>query len=127
MDEIRRKNLRKLMDEHGATVLAKRLGYRSPTFLSQLAGPNPTRQVTEKTARRFEADLGLPTGYLDGRPATVDLADIIRLVGRLAEGEGVELPVNRFADVAALAVTDATEHGGVAREAHIRQVLRLLK
>lgn len=134
------------MDQRGANQLARDLGYTNASFLSQMAGPNPIRGVTEKTARRFETALGLPQGALDvplvlepasGLPATpsspsqganVDLtADVIRLVGRLFDEEGVDLSVSRFADVVALAVMDAVEHENHARPDHVRSLVRLVK
>lgn len=54
ISEVRRANVRALIEKYGASKLATRLGYRNPSFLSQQAGPNPTREVTERTARAFE-------------------------------------------------------------------------
>ena len=139
IQEIRRGNLRAMMDKEGATDLAKKLGYRTPTFLSQMCGPNPTRKVTEKSARRFEKDLGIPAGTLDKDPATaakqatpstidVDLvADVIRMVGNVCSAEAVELPPSRFADLVALAFVDTIEHQGKQRPEHVKQLVRLFK
>lgn len=145
----RRANLRRLMDQRGTNQLARTLGYSNASFLSQMAGPNPIRGVTEKTARRYEMKLGLPQGALDapmslepapalpangesfGSPsqgASAGLtADVIRLVGRLFDEEGVHLSVERFADVVALAVMDAVEHENHARPEHVRSLVRLVK
>jgi hypothetical protein len=79
----RRTNLRRLAGTYGWTELAKQLGYRQPSFLVQMAGPNPTRPVTEKSARQFEIDLGLPAGSLDVIAAEVQPADQIRAVDAL--------------------------------------------
>lgn len=139
--DIRRTNLRNLIEQHGGVSrLSEKLGYNSPSFLVQQAGPNPTREVTEKSARKFEQKLGLPVGVLDQNPeqtsaqqapAAIDtgvISDVIRLVGALMAREQVPVPApERFADLLALAVTDTLEHGGVPRESHIRSVVRLLK
>lgn len=139
--ELRRENLRALIEEHGGVSrLAEKLGYASPSFLVQQAGPNPTREVTEKSVRKFEKALGLPEGYLDRPPEPETpappasslnpeaIGDVIRLVGSLMQRESIPVPsAQRFTDVIALAVVDAMEHGGVPRENHIRQVVRLLK
>ncbi len=130
-EELRRDNLRRLIAERGgANVLAKALGYSNASFLSQMCGPSPMREVSEKTARKFEKKLGLPAGHLD-RDATSDTAnnvvDVVRLVGKLLDEESVSLPAVRFSDLVALALTDAQEHGGQARGEHIRAVVRLLK
>lgn len=145
LSEVRRENLRKLISRSGGpAALSAKLGYASPSFLAQLAGPNPTREVTERTARTFEQKLGLPEYALDQpgadapRPPaaasataavnTAVIADVIRLVGTIMNSEHVSTPSpDRFADVVSLAVTDALEHGGVPREDRIRTVVRLLK
>lgn len=139
--DIRRTNLRTLIEQHGGVSrLSEKLGYSSPSFLVQQAGPNPSREVTEKSARRFEQKLGLEPGTLDRNPigtsaapasVAIDtgvISDVIRLVGTLMAREQVPVPApERFADLLALAVTDTLEHGGVPRESHIRSVVRLLK
>lgn len=139
--DIRRTNLRALIGQHGGVSrLSEKLGYSSPSFLVQQAGHNPSREVTEKSARRFEQKLGLEPGTLDRNqgpapnqqaPVAINsgvISDVIRLVGTLMAREQVPVPApERFADLLALAVTDTLEHGGVPRESHIRSVVRLLK
>ncbi len=142
LTELRRDNLRELMRVHSASGLSNMLGYRQPTFLSQMAGPNPTREVTEKTVRNYERKLGLPVGALDkplgaapDAPPTVEaapasgelVADVIRLVGTICSDEKVELPTMKFADVVALAFIDTMEHNQKPRPDHIKQLVRLLK
>lgn len=66
MSEVRRDRLRMLVDQHGGPgALAKRLGYANGTFIVQMAGPHPTRDVSERTARMIEMRLGLPIGWMD--------------------------------------------------------------
>lgn len=140
LTEIRRENMRALIDKHGAGKLAKKLGYKQPSFLSQMCGPNPTREITEKSARNYEEALKLPEGYLDvlhgpeveqqpAKPAADPnmVAEVIRLVGSICANEAVNLPPVKFADVVALAYLDAVEHDQKPREDHIKQVVRLLK
>lgn len=120
------------MQQRGVNELARQLGYANASFLSQMAGPNPIRAVTEKTARRFETRLGLPAGSLDrpvsGATTSVGLtAEVIRLVGRLFEEEGVDVSGMRFADVCALALLDAAEHDEQPRPDHVRALVRLVK
>lgn len=140
----RRARLRQLMNERGANKLARELGYSNASFLFQMAGPNPIRDVTEKTARTYEQRLSLLVGYFEqpigDEPAPVApmrhvqpvngvefTADVIRMVGRLFSEERVELSVVRFADVVALAILDAAEHDGQARPEHVRALVRLVK
>lgn len=144
--EIRRQHLRKLMKDVGGTELAQALGYRQSSFLSQMAGPNPTRDITEKTARAYEHTLNLPAGYFDApvtqaepsAPAAalagMETADMIammltatRQLGAICEAENVVLPPSKFANVLALVLRDTVDHGGTLREAHIREVVELLK
>lgn len=136
IDEVRRENLRRLFRQHGgASALSRKLGYSTPSFMTQTAGPNPTRAVTSKNARRYEEVLGLPHGDDEppqgsSAPAGVDaavIADVIRLVGQVLQEEQIGLTPARFADVAALAVQDTLDHGGKMREPHIRGVVRRLK
>lgn len=44
----------------GPTALAAHLGHSNGSYLAQLAGPNPKREVGERTARQVEERLGLP-------------------------------------------------------------------
>ena len=143
--DIRRERLRELIEKHGAGKLAGMLGYRQPSFLSQMAGPNPNRPITEKTARNYERKLNLPEGYLDTPPESKDhheadrghvpsvgadtslVADVVRLVGSICQNESVNLPPIKFADVVALAIVDTMEHGQKPRPEHITSLVRLLK
>lgn len=64
--EIRKANLRVLMEDAGGpNNLAKRLSLSNPSFLSHLAGPRPSRNITEKTARKIEQTMGLSENWLD--------------------------------------------------------------
>lgn len=137
MTEIRRENLRAVVEKNGGvTKVSKVLGYTNASFLSQQIGPNPTREITEKSARAYEQKLGLPVGTLDGRaevsaPATAGdlslVATTITLVGSVLKTEAVETSIDRFAQIVALALQDAAEHGGHPREGRIRDVVKLLK
>lgn len=143
--ENRRANLRRLIEENdGPKELAAKLGYSNASFLVQMAGPNPTREVTEKTARRFEAKLGLEEGSLDWtanqrpaaplkpvpgskQPEASLTVDIVRLVGEVCEEQRVALPAAKFADVVALALADAAEHGRAPSAEYLRRLVALLK
>lgn len=63
--EQRRANLRTLAKACTWAALARRLGYESSTFLIHQAGPNPSRNVTETTARKIEAAFGMAVGSFD--------------------------------------------------------------
>jgi hypothetical protein len=62
----RRSNLRFLLSQYGSLEkLGKALGYANGSYVSQLIGRKPIRAISETTARRFEAKLNLPLGWLD--------------------------------------------------------------
>jgi hypothetical protein len=64
--DTRRDNLRALIGQWGGpTSLARKLGHSNGAYIAQLAGPRPTRQVSEKVAREIEATLSLPAGWMD--------------------------------------------------------------
>lgn len=137
--DTRRQNLRQLIDQSGGvSKLAKRMGYANPSFLSQMAGPNPSREITEKSARKLEKHLGLPAGALDTplqQPAPPTLANdtaamvaaVIRMVGTACEAEQVSLGTAKFADVVALVYQEAADRGAQPQEDRVRQLARLLK
>lgn len=155
VSDFRRENLRKLIDNNGGPLaVATKLGYVNSSFLVQMVGPTPIRNVSEKTARSFEAKLGLEPGSLDaevdvsavearktiavrrrnsGTPkvpeamATADLGKLIQLVGATCESESVTLPNTKFADIIALVLADAASHDNTPREDYIKQLVRLTK
>lgn len=62
---LRRTNMQALAEVHGASNLSVMLGYRHPSFLSQLLGNGWNRVISEKNARDYEKSLSLPEGTLD--------------------------------------------------------------
>lgn len=66
--ESRRANFKDLLAQHGTIeVLAEKTG-SNPQHLSQIK--NGTREMGRSVARRFEARLGLPSGWMDTRDHT---------------------------------------------------------
>lgn len=64
--DYRRENLKRYVVTHGgAKNVAIKLEHTNSSFLVQMIGPNPTRPISEKSARKFEGKLELPLGYLD--------------------------------------------------------------
>lgn len=145
--EYRRANVQALIDRRGGqTRLSKAMGWKNSSFLAQMTGPTPSRAVSEKTARKIEEVLGLPEGSLDRPPARETpaqavapavakpsavpatlVADIIKLVGRAYEAEGVPLAPARFSDLVALTLADSMARGSQPSEDHVRAVVRLLR
>jgi hypothetical protein len=132
--EVRRANLRKLMTQWGGpTSLATKLGHSNGSYLAQLAGPHPSREVSERTARQIEQALTLPTGYLDqahpGAEHTLDddvLALCIRAVTAAVKDAKLKANPERFADLVALAY-DHSMVSGTVDEKFINRIVRLLK
>lgn len=133
--EIRRANLRQLMrDWGGPTSLATKLGHTNGSYLAQLAGPNPSREISEKVARAIEVALDLPAGWMDKRneprqSAGLDeqtLAKAIRVVTAALDDAGLRPPSNKFADLVSLVYEHARTTGRVD-EAHVQRLVRLMK
>lgn len=123
----------------GVGQVAAKMGYANASFLVQMFGPNPTRPASEKTVRKMEEALGMQPGTLDSAPKpqlppaaatqvnTQQLVQMMQMVTRLADEEGVRLTNERFASLVAMAYEESAEHPGQAREGRIRQVVQLLK
>lgn len=155
ISNYRRENLRRLIKENGGPLaLATKLGYTNSSFLVQMVGPSPIREVSERTARSYEKQLGLDTMSLDKEvdvtvydstrtmtsrrrnlpadkvPDTMSVSDIgklIQMIGAICESEEVNLPQAKFADIITLVLVDAAAHGNAPREEYICQLVRLTK
>lgn len=131
--DVRRTNLRRLMQQWGGpTALAAHLGHSNGSYLAQLAGPNPKREVGERTARQIEIKLGLPHGFMDeaqAEPQPLDeaaLANCLRAVSTAVEDAGLKVSPEKFADVVGLAY-DSAKTVGAVDERFIQRLVRLLK
>jgi hypothetical protein len=135
--DIRRERLRELMRVRGGPgALAKKLGYSSGSYLSQVAGPTPTREISERVARAMEKLLTLPDGYLDREddaPTSVPavdvqaplVADIVRVVLDVIDDSKQRPSGEKIAQVVALAYEQAAVTGHVDRE-YVRRLLKLV-
>lgn len=73
INEIRRKKLRNLIEKaKSQTEFAEKIG-KDPSYLSQVAGINPSKNIGTRVARSIEKKLKLPEGWMDqdhsGHPA----------------------------------------------------------
>lgn len=101
--EIRRRNVRALIEEHGAAAVADAVGI-SRSQLSQIAGVNPTRAIGTTLARRIEEKFNKSRGWIDV------LHDPVNLLAAPIGGRRV--PVITYAQAGApTAVFDAHEPG----------------
>lgn len=86
--DVRRNNLRALREERGAESLAKALGLKNTSYLSQLIHRH--RAITERTARTWEKRLGLRAGWFDQAhqeigPSTVVDIDLLTKVNEVID------------------------------------------
>ncbi len=138
--ENRRANLRALIGQHGGPkAFSELMGYKTPSFLVQMAGPNPSRPVTEDTARAVEAKLGLQDGAMDspsgspmrplqslpqsGAPAVA----IVQMLAAVWEEDKVDMPILKFAQIAGFAITEAAESDVLPTPGKLRRLIDLLK
>lgn len=86
--DTRRDNLRRLVGQWGGpTSLSRKLGHSNGSYMAQLVGPHPSREISEKVAREIEAKLGLPIGWMDqeqGQTKPVDEETLNACVRALA-------------------------------------------
>jgi len=118
--------------------LSKKLGYSNASFIVQMTGPNPTREVTEKTARKIEQTLDLPIGWLDHQNnghngdtlSTVDVSlvsKVTRVVAQHAEDERIRMTPEKLGNMVALVYSDAQSHGNNIRQEFVKFVIQLVK
>jgi hypothetical protein len=132
--DVRRANLRKLMEQWGGpTSLAAKLGHANGSYIAQLAGPNPSREVSEKVAREIERKLGLDLGWMDrqhktqpGQPDTNLLIEIVAVVQDLLHAQNVKLSKEKFTEVVNLVYEQAADHNANP-QAYARRLINLLK
>lgn len=136
--ETRRLNLRRLVTEHeGMTKLAARLGLKAPAYISQLLADPPYREITEKTARKWEKVLGLPEGHMDGPPRAYGaaraeplnaalLAQTIEVVTEALAAAKVMLTPAKLGELVAMQYGDALATGKVDA-ARVQTIVSLIK
>lgn len=129
--EQRRANLRNLVAQWGGpTSMAKKLGHSNGSYLAQLIGPNPSREISEKVAREVEVKLNLPAGWLDTAHNPGDqiddqaISDCVRAVSAALRDQGLVASPQRMADLVALAY-EHTKLVGRVDETYIIKLVRL--
>lgn len=131
--DLRRDNLRTLIQQWGGpTSLAKKLGHANGSYIAQLAGPNPSREISEKVGRDVESKLGLPIGWLDHEQSgahPVDdeaLAACVRAVAAEIRDLGLKPDPDAYANLVGLAY-EHTKLLGRVDEPFIKRIVRLAK
>ena len=129
---IRRDNLRALVREWGGpTSMAKKLGHTNGSYLAQLIGPNPSREISEKVAREIEVKLALPVGWLDqehnGHGRQIDdaaLGECVRAVAAAIRDASLRPDPDTYATLVSLAY-EHTKLTGRVEEPYIQKLVRL--
>lgn len=132
--EIRRENLRALSRQWGGnTSLSRKLGHANGSFIAQLAGPRPSREVSEKVAREIEAKLSLPAGWMDqphaaGESSLNDevLAQCVAAVVTCLRDAGLRPEAEAYGTLVQL-VYDRAKITGAVDEPYILQLLKLAR
>lgn len=131
--QTRRENLRKLQTEWGGpTSLAKKLGHANGSYVAQLIGPHPSREISEKVAREIESRLNLPTGWLDSEhDAVVRQVDdellgmCVRAVAAAVRDAGLRPDPDAYATLVGLAY-EHTKLTGRVEETYVQRLVRLI-
>ena len=117
----------------GPTSLSKKLGHSNASYLAQLAGPNPSRDVSEKVAREIEHKLGLPDNWMDhrhkappGQPDTGTLIDVIAIVRDVLDSEGVKAQRAKVEMLVNLVYERSQEAGHIDTD-YLRRLVKLMK
>lgn len=132
--DTRRDNLRALIGQWGGpTSLAKKLGHSNGSYIAQLAGPRPSREVSEKVAREIEKVLGLPVAWMDQDHPTggqqlndETLTECVKAVATVLRDAGLRPDPQAYATLVQL-VYDRVKLTGRLDEHHIQKLTTLLR
>lgn len=132
--ETRRVNLRALINQWGGpTSLSRKLGHANGSYLAQIAGPHPSREISEKVAREVESKLGLPIGWLDqehqgGAPQLNDqaLTDCVKAVATVLRDVGLRPDPETYASLVQLTYDRAKLLGRID-EQHVKKLTDLVR
>jgi hypothetical protein len=145
---VRYNNIRQALRERGRggqAALSRHLGHAAPSMTSSMLSDRPSRRITEDTARAAEEFFDFEKGTLDvplpplrrdivvarATPAGAVQPEVVAQwltdVRAMVEAEGIEMSFEKFTQLFKMALSDAVEHEGVLRPAHIRQLISLLK
>lgn len=99
--------------------VAKLLGW-TPSYLSQMIGPHPSRPISEKTARQIETKLKLETNLLDkelpataafGTPAGALLDQVMLTIDSALRAAGMKLEESKYRGLVNHFYTNALKRG----------------
>lgn len=127
--DVRRDSLKALTEREGGTSgLAKRMGWKGPSYVSQLI--NGHRPISEKTARGIEKKFRLQEGWMDlPHEPSADDSIPAKLMLELADAlqqAGVDVGPGRLARAVIMLMPEASRTGRVD-PAKIKEMVELLK
>ena len=112
------------------------MGWKSGSYYSQLAGPNPNRDISEQLAREIEEKLVLRRGWLDrdhpadaGEPRELDtslVAEAARVVTLVIADSGKSVHSAKVGEMVSLVYEHAAQNDDVVDEAYARRLLKLM-
>lgn len=132
--QTRRTNLRELTRQWGGpTSMSRKLGHSNGSYLAQLIGPHPSREISERVARDVERTLGLPVGWLDQDHPTGGaqlndeaLTEVVRAVATVLRDAGLRPDPETYATLVQLAY-DRSKLTGRLDEHYIQRLTGLLR
>lgn len=133
--ETRLQNLRLLIKQwETATSLARELGHSNSSFLGQLAGPSPSRTISEKVARGIEQKLKLPERWMDEPHSDVNakeasddfLLNCVRVVSTCIRDARLTLDADQEARITTLAYECAKARGSIDKR-FVQSLIELAK
>lgn len=151
LQAIRRGNLLHVIEKFGGpNVVARMLGYKSGSMLSQMVSPNTRRTISSRRCREYEMVLALPEGYLDNPRKGViaerhsrriwqpsqdqpdqfvceQVISLILTVGQACEQGQLNLPTSKFAELVALVMADCASTNFRPRPEYLASLVTLAK
>jgi len=132
--DTRRENLRSLIGQWGGpTSLSRKLGHTNGSYLAQLVGPNPSREISEKVAREMETKLGLPIGWMDAshpsdgqRLNDQALTEVVKAVATVLRDASLRPDPETYGTLVQLAY-DRAKLTGRIDEQYIKTLVQLLR
>lgn len=132
--DTRRANLRNLITQWGGpTSFSKKLGHSNGSYVAQLAGPHPSREISEKVAREIESKLGLPIAWMDQDHANgghhLDdqaLSECVRAVATVLRDVGLRPDPETYATLVQLTY-ERSKLTGRVEENYVQKLIQLIR
>ena len=131
INDIRRRNLRRLLEQYKSMAEFADKVDKDPSYLSQIIGKNPTKGIGSKIARSIEKSLEKPDGWLDREhavqahnPNTDILSIVIEATEEALQEENIQLSATKKSEVISLLYTLMHGNGTLDPEI-IRKVIKL--